>query len=435
MPSVKTGESTSSPSVRMLQEARHWIPGATQTISKGPDQFAFGVSPIFLEKGRGCRVWDVEGREYIDYVMGLCSVTLGHADAAVNAAITRQLADGISFSLPHPIETRVAAQLCDLIPCAEQVRFAKNGSDATSGAVRAARAITGREHVAICGYHGPQDWYIGTTARHLGVPQSTKQLSHLFGYNDLESLEHCFREQPGQIAAVIMEPVSSAAPQPGFLEGVAEMTRAHGALLIFDEIITGFRWDAGGAQAFFGITPDMACFGKGMANGMPIAAVVGKREVMQIFERIFFSYTFGGETLSLAAAECVLRQMREAPVIDHLWRMGERLMAGCADLIQKAGLSQSVSITGYPPRFLLRFADAEGWEANSFKTLFIQEAARRGILTTGAHNLSYGHQSSDIERTLDVYREIFACLHSVVESGRIEEALECPPTAPVFRPV
>src|SRR3990167_8368081 len=261
-------------SLEFYNVAKEIIPSATQTFSKGPQLYPFGVSPIFLEKGRGSHVWDVDGNEFIDYPMALGAVLLGYTYPVVDAAILQQLRSGINYTLPHSLEGELAGLLTDVIPCAQMVRFGKNGSDATAGAVRAARAFTGRDKIACCGYHGWQDWFIGTTTRNKGVPKATADLTIPFNYNDLESLKKVFQANKGQIAAVIMEPVGVIEPTGDFLNKVKELTHANGALLIFDEMVTGFRWSLGGAQEYFGVIPDLACFGKALGNGMPISAVV-----------------------------------------------------------------------------------------------------------------------------------------------------------------
>src|SRR5437016_1080385 len=250
------------------------IPSCTQTFSKGHTQFVQGVAPIFLERGRGSHVWDVDGNEYIDYVMALCPIVLGYDDPDVVAAVQRQLADGVTFSLAHPLEVEVAEALAKIVPCAEMVRFGKNGSDATSGSVRAARAYTGRDVIACCGYHGWQDWYIGTTTRRRGVPEAVCELTRTFTYNDLGSLERIFAEHRGRVAAVILEPVGVVEPEREFLQRVASVTHANGAVLIFDEIVTGFRLALGGAQERFGVTPDLAFLGQAMAIGYPPRTVL-----------------------------------------------------------------------------------------------------------------------------------------------------------------
>ena len=285
-------------SLELKARAEKLIPTCSQTFSKAPTQFVQGVAPVFLARGEGSHVWDVDGNEYIDYPMALGPIILGHNYPAVTEAVTRQMKDGNIYSLPHPLEVEVAELLVELIPSAEMVRFGKNGSDVTTGAVRAARAFTGRELIACCGYHGWQDWYIGTTTRNQGVPQCVREQTLPFEYNQIESLERILQQNPGKIAAVIMEPVGIVEPQDGFLQQVLDLTHEAGALLIFDEIVTGFRVALGGAQEYYGVTPDMTCCGKAMGNGYPASAVVGRRDVMEWFDEIFFSFTFGGDALS-----------------------------------------------------------------------------------------------------------------------------------------
>ena len=413
--------------------ARNVIPSCTQTFSKGPTQFVQGVAPIFLERGRGSHVWDVDGNEYLDYVMALCPIVLGYDDPEVLTAVRAQLANGVTFSLAHPLEVEVAELLTEVIPCAEMVRFGKNGSDATSGAVRAARAYTGRDVIACCGYHGWQDWYIGTTTRRRGVPEAVCELTRTFTYNDLGSLERLFVEHPGRVAAVILEPVGVVEPEGEFLQRVAAVTHANGAVLIFDEIVTGFRLALGGAQERFGVTPDLACFGKAMANGFPLSAVVGRREIMEIFDEIFFSFTFGGEAVSLAAARATIAKLREKNVIEHLWRQGARLRDGYNALAREAGLPGRTRCIGYPPRTVLTFTDGAGAESLAMKSFFQQEMIKRGILIAGGFNLCYAHSDDDIRRTLDACRDALAILARALAEGRVEASLEGPVIQPVFR--
>ena len=322
----------------LLERALTTIPLGSQTFSKSRTQYPFGVSPYFITHGRGSRVWDADGNEYIDFINGLAAITLGYNDPDVNAAVAAQLNKGVIFSLPHPIEMEVAERIVGLVPCADMVRFGKNGSDATSGAIRLARAHTGRDRVAVCGYHGWQDWYIGSTARHRGVPLAVRELTHTFPYNDPEALDKLLAEHPGEFAAVILEPMNVAEPKPGYLAEVARLTRAHGALLVFDETITGFRYSPGGAQEYFGVTPDLATFGKGLANGFPVSAVAGRRDLMKLMEEIFFSFTFGGETLSLAASAATLDKLTRSDVCGHLARLGRRLMDGVDALVLRHAL-------------------------------------------------------------------------------------------------
>ena len=420
-------------SLALKARAARRIPTLAQTFSKAPTQFVQGVAPVYLERGAGSHVWDVDGNEYIDYPMALGPVILGHNEPAVTAAAIAQLERGIAFSLPHPLELELAELLVEVIPCAEMVRFGKNGSDATTGAIRAARALTGRDLIACCGYHGWQDWFIGTTSRARGVPAAVRALTRVFRYNDLASLEQIFAEHPGQVAAVILEPVGVVPPQPGFLEGVRELTHRQGALLIFDEVVTGFRLALGGAQQLFGVTPDLACFGKALGNGFPISAVVGRAEVMAIFDEIFFSFTFGGDALALAAALATVRLLQEEPVIPHLWKQGQVLQEGYNALAAEFGLEQITRCVGLPPRTVVTFQDEQGAEALVFKSLFQQECLKRGILFSGSQNLCYRHSDEDIATTLAVYREAMAVLAEAVARGDALDRLEGPVVEPVFR--
>jgi len=417
----------------LTARATRVIPSCTQTFSKAPTQFVRGVAPTFLARAQGSHVWDVDGNEYIDYPMALGPVILGHNYPRITDAVTRQMADGVAFSLPHPLEVDVAEMLTEIIPCADMVRFGKNGSDATSGAVRAARAYTGRETIACCGYHGWQDWYIGTTTRNKGVPEAVRRLTVPFEYNNLESLERVFAEHPGQVAGVILEPIGVVEPGPNFLQQVRELATREGALLIFDEIITGFRLALGGAQEYFGVTPDLACFGKGMANGFPIAAIVGRREVMQIFDEVFFSFTFGGETLSLAAAFATITEMRSKDIVSYLWEQGKKLQDGYGVLAKQFGLERYTVCIGLPPRTVIAFRDKMGEESLLLKSLFQQECLKRGVLFSGGQNLSYSHSDADVEYTLRVYRTAMEVLADALEAEDVERRLEGDPVEPVFR--
>ena len=407
-----------------LARSRRVIPGASQTFSKGANQHVQGVAPIFLAKGKGCRVWDVDGNEYIDYIQGLLPNILGYAHDEVNAAAAAQLALGHSFSLPTPLEVELAERLTRLIPCAEKVRFGKNGSDATSGAVRAARALTGRERIACCGYHGWQDWFIGSTTRNAGVPQAVRALTHPFVYNDLESLRTLLTEHKGEFAAVIMEPVNFWPPAKRFLEGVKDLAHQHGALLIFDEICCGFHFGMGGAQKKFGVTPDMACFGKAMGNGFPIACVVGKANVMQVFEEIFFSFTFGGEVASMAAAMKVLDILETTDALARMGANGRILQEGLNVLAKEAGLEDRIQCIGYPFWSLIKFLDAEGKDSLLVRSLFTQECVKRGVLLLATHNLTAAHEPLAVEQTLRVYADVCKTLAVWLKDSSPEKHLE-----------
>lgn len=429
---------------RPITQSQEWfarsekvIPGCSQTFSKGYTQFVQGVAPIFLQRGKGSRVWDVDGNEYIDYIQGLLPNILGYADDEVTQAATAQIAAGHSFSLPHPLEVQLAERLTKLIPCAEMVRFGKNGSDVTSGAVRAARAFTRRERVACCGYHGWQDWYIGSTTRNAGVPAAVCALTQPFQYNDLASLEKVLLEHPGEFAAVIMEPTNFKNPAPGFLKGVRELAHKHGALLIFDEICSGFRFGLGGAQKLFGVTPDLACFGKAMGNGFPISCVVGRADVMAIFTEIFYSFTFAGEVASMAAALKVLDILENTDALARMEANGITLQDSVNVMSKEAGLELRIKCTGRPTWSVIEFSEANGDDnsimSSLMKDLFQQECLKRGILIHNTHNISAAHDSRDVQQTQEAYAEIIKTLAEWIEDPNPARFLEGSPTRPIFR--
>jgi glutamate-1-semialdehyde 2,1-aminomutase len=424
-----------SKSEALLARAEQVIPLGAQTFSKSRTQFPHGISPYFADHAKGSRVWYADGNEYLDLINALCSVTLGHCDPHVTAAVEKQLHRGTIFSLSSELEIQVAEKIVELVPCAEKVRFGKSGSDATSGAIRIARAFTGRERVAVCGYHGWQDWYIGSTARHLGVPKAVRELTHSWTYNDAASLEKLLKEHPGEFAAVIMEPMNVAFPKAGFLEDVQRLCRENGALLVFDETITGFRYAIGGAQELFGITPDLATFGKGLANGYPVSAVAGRADVMKLMEEVFFSFTFGGETLSLAAALATMHKLQREPVVATMKATGERVLHDTQAAIDRHELGDVFALSGHPTWSFLQFKDARGATMWEIKTLFMQEMLKRGVLTYGTHNISYAHTGADLDQLAGAYDETFDVIERGLASGSsgVRSLLDCAVLEPLFR--
>ncbi len=417
-----------------LRRAKAVIPMATQTLSKGPTQFVQGVAPIYLERGKGSHVFDVDGNEYIDYPGALGPVVLGYSYPCVDRAIRRQLRDGIVFSLMHPLEVEVAEKLVQLIPCAEMVRFAKNGSDVTSAAIRLARAATGREKIAKCGYHGAQDWNIASTSWNLGVPRFNKELIIEFAYNRLDTLEDIFQKHPEEIAAVIMEPVTSELPNSGFLAAVKDLAHRNGAILIFDEVKTGFRVALGGAQQHFNVTPDLATFGKALANGMPVSALVGKEVYMKMFENgVFFSMTFGGEALSLAAAKATISEMEKRGVHSYIWKLGTKLQDQFNMLAVELDLKETLQCVGLPSKSVVKFNATSGVESLTLKSLFQQEVIKRGILFNGEHMLTYSHTEEDIMHTLDAYREAMEILKRAIETNSVDQMIEGTKIQTIFR--
>lgn len=416
----------------LLNRAIKTIPLGSQTFSKSKTHFPQGASPYFIEKGKGSHVWDADGNEYIDFINGLLCISLGYNDADVNAAVQKQMQKGFSFSLATELEIKLAEKICEMVPCAEMLRFGKTGTDVTSAAIRLARAYTGKDHVLVCGYHGWQDWYIGSTSRSLGVPEATKSLTHVFEYNDIASLEKYFALYPEQVAAVILEPMNTQYPRDNFLHKVKQITAKNSAVLIFDEIITGFRFAKGGAQEYFGVTPDLTTMGKGMANGLPISVVCGRADIMCLMEEIFFSGTFFGETLSMAAAYEVLTKITKQSVLEHITDMGQRIITGVTSLIKKHGLTELLSISGHPAWSFLNFSAGDGFSLWEIKTLFMQEMLLRGILISNTHNMSYAHSDADIAALMTAYDEVFAYMNTVIGERSLQKHINCEILKPLF---
>lgn len=417
------------------------IPGGCHTYAKGDDQYPI-LSPGFIARGSGCHVWDVDGNRYIEYGMGNRAVGLGHAYPAVVAAARRQLDLGCNFTRASPLEVDCADQFLSLIDGADMVKFCKDGSDATSGAVRLARAHTGRNLIAICADHpffSTDDWFIGKTAVNAGVPDVTQRLTVTFRYNDIASAHDLFEQHPGQIAAIILEPARAEAPIAGYLQALRDLCHASGALLILDEMITGFRWHKGGAQKQFGIEPDLSCFGKALGNGFSVSALAGKREYMRLGgleqtdrPRVFLlSTTHGAETHALAAAIATMQIYEREPVIEMLSRQGERLRAGANEVIAARRLSDYVKILG--PSCCLHYAtfDAEGNASQVYRSLFLQETIRRGVLMPSLVT-SYSHRDEDIDWTIEAIDGALAVYARALEDGA-EHYLVGRPSKPVYR--
>jgi glutamate-1-semialdehyde aminotransferase len=420
-------------SKNLLRRAEKVIPSKTQTFSKGPTQWAQGVSPAYLMRGEGAWVWDVDGNKFLDYLMALGPIILGYNNQRVNNAIITQLKDGITFSQMHPLEVEVSELLTELIPCAEMVRFGKTGSDATSAAIRCARAYTKKDRVAACGYHGWHDWHIGSTTRSQGVPNAIKELTHSFAYNDLASLKTLFDQYPGEFAAVIMEPIGIIEPETGYLEAVKKLAHDAGALLIFDEIVTGFRMAMGGAQEFYNIKPDIACFGKGMANGMPLSAVVGRADIMGLFDEIFFSGTFNGETLSLAACKATIEELQATDGINKISEYGENLLTGIQELINDNGLNEIAKPIGQGVRSILSFPHEDDQEMLVRRTYFMQECVKRGLLYFCLHVPCVAHGQNELDFTLGVLAEVMPLFAAAHQANDFAGRLNGPSVEAIFR--
>ncbi len=407
------------------------IPCTTQTLAKGPQQNVKGVAPKYLQRGKGSHVWDVDGNEFIDYQMAIGPLSLGYAYDKVDNAIKDQLKDGITFSLMHPLEVEVAELIHKVVPNAESIRFSKTGADVTSAAVRLARAFTKRNKVLCCGYHGWHDWYISVTDRNKGIPESIQDMTYTFNYNDIQSVIDSIDEDT---ACVILEPYVFEEPKDNFLQKLRDVCTKNGTLLIFDEMWSGFRIAIGGAQEYFKVDADLACFSKAVANGMPISILTGRKDIMSLLEHdVFFFTTFGGEALSLAAVKATLNEMVEKNIPAQLAKQGNKLKVGYNKIAEELGMPYT-KCTGFDCRTIITF-DASAGNPLEMKSLVQQEMIKRGILWGGFHNMSFSHSDSDIEYTLKTYKEVLPILKKAVEENKVIEYLRGEPVGPVFRKV
>ena len=426
---------------KALQQKSHiLIPGGSHTYAKGDDQYP-EQAPAFLVRGKGCHVWDMDGNEFIEYGMGLRAVTLGHAYEPVVAAAHKQMLCGTNFTRPAPIEVECAERLLSLIAGGEMVKFAKNGSDVTTAAVKLARAFTGRDRVAVCAQHpffSVDDWFIGSTAMAAGIPEVVRKLTVKFNYNDLNSIQALFDAHPGEIACLVMEPEKEEPPTNDFLGEAHRLCRENGALLILDQLITGFRFNLAGAQKEYGVTPDLCTFGKGLGNGFAIAALVGKREIMDLGglrhnkERVFLlSTTFGAETHALGAALEIMNIYEREPVIDHLYRQGKKLIDGVQKHVTELHLDGYFGTMGRPCNLVFFTRDQEKKPSQPFRTLFLQETIKRGLVMPSLV-VSYSHTDEDIRKTVERIGEALHVYRKALDEGA-EKYLVGRPSKPAVR--
>jgi glutamate-1-semialdehyde 2,1-aminomutase len=423
-----------------LQSRLHdLVPGGAHTYARGADQYPEFMAPI-LVRGNGARVWDADGNWYVEYGMGLRSVTLGHRFQPVLDAVTAAITDGVSFSRPTELELLAAQDFLTLVPGADMVKFAKNGSDATTAAVRLARAATGRAVIAVCDqpFFSVDDWFIGTTPMDSGIPAAAAAGTMKFRYNDLPSLAAVL--DTGAVAAVVMEAATALAePEPGFLQGVRDLCDRYGALLIFDEMITGFRWSAGGAQAVYGVRPDLSCWGKAMGNGFPISALAGKREFMELGglrterDRVFLlSTTHGPESGSLAAFRAVAAEYTTGDPVARMEDAGRMLADGVNTIAAELGIADHLQVLGRPSCLIFTTRDPEGQPSQEFRTLFLQELLERGVLGQ-SFVTSTAHTEPDITHTIAACREAAAVYRKAIEQGGVDGLLVGRPVAPALR--
>ena len=426
---------------RLRKRAHRIIPGGAHTYAKGDDQYPV-LSPGFIVSGYGCHVWDVDGNAYIEYGMGNRAVGLGHAYRHVVDAVSRELEFGCNFTRPARIEIDCASTFLHMVPGADMVKFCKDGSDATSAAIRLARAATGRDYIARCSDHpffSTDDWFIGTTDMNAGIPRAVRNLTLGFRYNDLDDARALFSRHPGQIAAFILEASRGDEPADGYLQQLQELCHQNGALLVLDEMITGFRWARGGAQDYYGLQPDLSCFGKALGNGFAISALAGKREFMSLGgieqvdkPRVFLlSTTHGAETHAMAAAIATMHVYLQEPVIEHLRIQGLRLKAGIEQAIARHDLQRFVGISGNPACLSYFTKDRTEAASQVFRTLLLQETIRRGVLAPSLV-VSYTHGNDEIDQTVEAFDGALDIYRRALDHGA-ENYLVGRPSAMVFR--
>lgn len=425
----------------LAEKAKKLIPGGAHTYSKGDDQFPANA-PKIISHGKGAYIWDVDGSKYLDMAMSLGTVLLGHAYEPVVEAVKKELTKGVNFCRPSHVEAELAEMLVEIIPSAEMVKFAKNGSDAVTAATRLARAYTGRDYIVRCAndpFNAVHDWFIGSTIMSRGIPKTIRDLTLQFNYNDLEGCKRLFEEYPGKIACVLLEPVSMMEPQKGFLEGLKTLCEENGAILIFDEVVSGFRFSLGGAQEMVGVTPHLSAFGKGMANGFSVSALVGQRDLMNMGgidhdqERVFLlSTTHGGETHSLAAAKATIAEIKEKNLIEHFWRMGKNLQDRVLLAAERTNSLDYVEVSGYSCKPGFVFKNEKGELTPEIRTLFLQETIKEGLLMPYVVPC-YSHGEEEIEFAGQAIEKALEKIKSACESGDVRSWVEGPIVKPVFR--
>lgn len=416
----------------LLQRELKVSPLAAQTFSKSYRYFCRGVAPSYMEHGDGCYIYDVDGNKFIDYVCALGPITVGYNEPNINAAVIEQVNKFASGSLQSELEVKLAEKLCKIVPCAEMVRFVKNGSDATTAAIRLARAYTGRDVVLMSGYHGMHDWSIGASENHKGVPGAVRALTINFKYNDLQDLEEKLKNN--KVAAVILEPIQSDGPKQGYLEGVKELAHKYGAVLIFDEVVSGFRYALGGASEKFNVVPDMAAFGKGMANGYPISAVAGRKDIMeQIEQGVFVSTTFGGDSISMAAALATIEILEQPGFYEHIEKIGTIQRNGISDLIKKYDLGNVLAVSGMPAHAGVSFEGHGSLSYLDIQSVYSQTMIENGILVFAIYNLNKSHTEKEAKIYLEATDKAFALVKQVIEKDSLDGILRGGKVDPVFK--
>lgn len=406
-------------SEELFTEACRYVVGGT-TQAKSPENYIAGAYPIYAAQGRGEYLWDVDGNRFLDWILAYGIIILGYCEPAVDEAAIREIREGFAFPLTRPVQNRLAELLVEVIPCAELVHFFKAGSDSTSAAVRLARIHTGRDKIVRWGYNGWHDWSCPKSA---GIPSKVREDVFTFKYNDLDSVEDLMKRHGDQVACIIMMPLEVELPQPGFLAGVKELAHRYGALFILDEMRSGFRMALGGAQEYYGVTPDLATFSKAMSNGYEISTLVGRRDVMPGLLKSHVSSTFYTNSMCMAAAVATVERLKQGDVVPHLWRLGQKLLDGLNDLADEMGIEAAA--VGAPPMPYLVFnyrggstdigqtgKPGEVQGGSRYETAwrtFYTETTRAGVLLHPNHHwfVSAAHTDADVDRTLSVCGEAF----------------------------
>ena len=425
MQSFKNSES-------LLEREVKVSPLAAQTYSKSYRYFCRGAAPSYMDHGEGCYIYDVDGNKFIDFMCALGPITVGYNDPAVNAAVIEQVNKFASGSLQSELEVKLAEKLCEIIPCAEMVRFVKNGGDATTAAVRLARAYTGRDIVLMSGYHGMHDWSIGASQNNKGVPKAVCDLTINFTYNDLEDLEEKLKSN--EVAAVILEPIQSNGPKDGYLNAVKELAHKYDAILIFDEVVSGFHYALGGAQEAFGVSPDLVAFGKGMANGYPISAVAGRRVLLeQIEQGVFVSTTFGGDSIAMAASLATLEILSTPGFYDHINKIGTMIRDGIQERIDKYDLNEVLSVSGMPAHCGIAFEGHGSLSYLDIQSVYSQTMIQNGILVFAIYFLNSHHTEVEAKEYLDATDKAFALIRLAVDKDSVDDILIGGKVDPVFK--
>ena len=415
-------------SYALYRQALELIPGGAQLISRRPELYALGLTPPYVSRGKGSRFWDLDENEYVDLMMCVGASILGYADDAVDAAVIDQIRQGTAYSVSHPLEYELARELTSIIPCAEMVRYCKGGGEADTIAVRIARGYTGREKVLFCGYHGWHDWYLAANLEsssvldtHLlpgiqpkGVPHGLAGTALPFRYNDLNSLEEQLERNQGQVAAIILEASRGASlPAPGFLEGVRDLATAHGAVLIFDEVVTGFRLGLGGAQTQFGVTPDLATYAKAISNGYAMGAVVGRRAIMEVVGDMFVSSTYWSDAVGLAASLATIRELRRRDGFTKIAAFGKRFQQRLDAMAAEFELP--LRCAGLPQQFAITATSGDARQKRAMKDYYVQEMTRRGVFTSFGVSPCYAHSDEDLDLISAAWREVFPLMREALQ--------------------